>query len=725
MNTGFLDSSLIEINEHKMNMDASLKALKKYFGYDSFRPMQSEIIENVLNKNDSLVLMPTGGGKSICFQIPAIVQEGICIVVSPLISLMKDQVDSLNGNGIKAAFLNSSISNKEQYQLELLAMNGLLKLIYISPEKLLSQGFLSFLKRLKINLFAIDEAHCISSWGHDFRPEYTKLSFLKENFPDIPIMALTATADKLTRKDIVSQLNLNDAKIFVSSFDRPNISLSVFPGQNRAKNIINFIMARKGQSGIIYCLSRKNTESLAQKLQEVGINADFYHAGLSAEERSLVQDRFIKDEVQIVCATIAFGMGIDKSNVRWVIHYNLPKNIEGYYQEIGRAGRDGLKSEAILFYTFADIINLKTFIEESSQKELQNAKLERIKQYADSMICRRKILLNYFGENILENCDNCDICKNPPVYIDGTIITQKVLSALWWIKRLEKKVSSGLLIDILRGSSKSDIFENNFQSIKTYGTGKDITYVDWQSYIVQILNLGFIDIAYDDNYTLRLTEASKNVLYENLKVNLIDPKVVRQNTEENTQKFPSKDDLLFDNLFEILRQIRKDISEAENKAPYMILNDATLNEIARKKPTSESQMKNISGIGEVKYEKYGEILINAVLNFKKLQSVEKPKNSTYNETFDLYQEGLSIEDIAAKRELTPSTIYGHFAYLYENNFQIDVYKFLTHKEMNLVFNAIKHFKYEFKLKDIHTYLEEKVDYGKIKIGIIHHNKKIS
>ncbi|MFN8673510.1 MAG: DNA helicase RecQ [Candidatus Sericytochromatia bacterium] len=718
-----------------MDIEEALKALKKYYGYDKFRPMQEEIIQSVFDGKDSLVLMPTGGGKSLCFQIPAIVQDGLCIVISPLISLMKDQVDSLNSNGIKSAFINSSLTSKQQFQLEVMAKRGFFKLIYISPERLLSEGFLSFLKKLKINLFAIDEAHCISAWGHDFREEYTKLSFLKENFPEIPVMALTATADKLTRKDIVSQLNLENPEIFISSFDRPNISLSVFPAQERTRNIINFINTRKGQAGIIYCLSRKGAESLARKLQDSGINADYYHAGLSSEDRNSVQDNFIKDKIQIICATIAFGMGIDKSNVRWVIHYNLSKNIESYYQEIGRAGRDGLKSEAILFYTFADLLNIKTLIEESSQKELHNAKLERMKQYADSLICRRKILLNYFGENLLENCNNCDVCKNPPVYLDGTEITQKVLSALWWIKKMDKKVSSGLLIDILRGTSRFEILSNEFHKIKTYGAGKNISHADWQSYIIQIINLGFIDIAYDHNYVLALTEASREVLYNNLKVQLIDPKIIRKATEENTQKFETKKDLLFDSLFERLRTLRKQISEEENIPPYRVFSDATLNDIVDKKPTSKLKMRNVSGIGELKYEKYGEKFLEVVREFlgftsddnlddEILKAKNKPKTDTLAETLILYKQGLSVEEIAEKRELSISTIWGHIASLHETTFDIDIYKFVDHKEMNLIFKAIKYFNYEYKLKDIFAFLEEKIDYNKIKLAISHHNKTI-
>lgn len=709
-------------------MNKELQALKKYFGYTEFRPLQADIIEHTLDGKDSLVLMPTGGGKSLCFQIPAIVKEGLCIVVSPLISLMKDQVDSLKSNGIDSEFLNSSLSYEEQTVIEKKCLRGEIKILYVSPEKILSERFLYFLKKLKINLFAIDEAHCISSWGHDFRPEYTKLSFLKENFNNVPIMALTATADRITRRDIINQLNLENYKMFVSSFDRANISLAVLPGQNRIKNITNFIMSRKNTSGIIYCLSRKTCESTAEKLRDVGINAEFYHAGLSSEERNEIQERFIKDQTQVICATIAFGMGINKPDVRWVIHYNLPKNIEGYYQEIGRAGRDNLKSEAVLFYTFADIMNLKKMNEESSQKELQNIKLDRMQQYAESMICRRKLLINYFGEAFNHNCDNCDICKNPPNYIDGTTIAQKALSAVWWLNKENKKVSQGILIDILRGSNKKHIIENNYNLIKTYGAGQDISYLDWQNYITQILNLGFIDIAYDENYILRFTESSKKVLSGEIKVNLIDAKNYKLLMEENIKKQSIKPVSINDSLLESLKALRKEIAQKENIPPYMVFGDVTLEQMAKERPITENHLKRISGVGEKKFEKYGDTFINAIFDFTKKQSDEKEgtvRNATYIQTFELYKQGLLIPDIATKRDLSEATITNHLAFLYENNYDIDLYKFIEPKEMNKVFNTVKKLGKDSKLKDIYESLEQKIDYNKIRFGIAYYNKKVN
>ncbi len=707
-------------------MDLSLKSLKKYFGYESFRPLQDQVIANVLDKKDSVVLMPTGGGKSICFQIPAIVEEGICIVISPLISLMKDQVDSLKSVGISSHFLNSSIDHEEQNIIERLCLNGSVKILYVSPEKALSSGFMYFLKKLNINLFAIDEAHCISSWGHDFRPEYTKLSILKEHFSEIPMIALTATADRLTRKDIITQINLDNPKMFVSSFDRPNISLSVLPGQNRRKTIINFIMSRPNSSGIIYCLSRKGCEAMSEKLRDVGINSEYYHAGLSSEKRNDVQERFIKDKTQVICATIAFGMGINKPDVRWVIHYNLPKNIEGYYQEIGRAGRDGLKSEALLFYTFADVKTLKEMLNESTQRELQTIKLERMQQYAESMICRRKILLNYFGENTDKNCGNCDICKNPPKYIDGTIIAQKALSAIWWLSKENKKVGQGILIDILRGSHRKEIVEHEYNKIKTFGLGTDITYNDWQYYLTQILNLGFIDIAYDENYTLKFTESSKKVLSGETKVNLIDAQNFKRAIQENIKKQANKQVSSTDDLFEHLRKLRMSLAESENIPPYMVFGDTTLEQMASERPVTESHLRRISGVGEKKFEMYGEIFINAIFEFIKIQTREKtPKIKTQLETYNLFKKGLSIAEISKERGLSQNTINTHIVFMYEMGEDIDPYKFVSLKEMNLIINAIKKLGRECKLKEIFEELNSEIDYDKIHFGVAYFKKKFS
>jgi ATP-dependent DNA helicase RecQ len=489
----------------------SRQVLKDYFGYDSFRPLQEDIISSVLNKKDTVVLMPTGGGKSLCFQVPALVEDGVCLVISPLIALMKDQVLALRTNGIAAAALNSTLAPHEAAALLRDCADGKIRILYISPEKLLADiGMLRSI--LKISFIAIDEAHCISSWGHDFRPEYTQLHQLRVLMPGIPLLALTATADKVTRKDIINQLRLEDPAVFIASFNRPNISLSVrsaVTGRDKMREITSFILARRDQPGIIYCMSRKSTEELAEKLRKEGISATAYHAGLSNELRDTAQEDFINDRVRIICATIAFGMGIDKSNVRWVMHYNLPKNMESYYQEIGRCGRDGQPADALLFYNVGDLVFLSKIAGESGQRELNIAKLNRIQQFAEAMNCRRKILLGYFGEAMHENCGNCDVCKNPVPLIDGTIIAQMALSAAI---RTKEQVATGMLIDILRGSSKTEIYQKNFHTIKTYGAGKKYSFHEWQHYILQLLNLGVFELAYDEGFSLKVTAYGREIL---------------------------------------------------------------------------------------------------------------------------------------------------------------------------------------------------------------------
>lgn len=606
-----------------MNLDKAKLALKRYFGYDQFRPLQADIIRAIFSGKDALVLMPTGGGKSVCFQIPAVTLPGTCIVVSPLISLMKDQVEGLRANGIAAAFINSAIDSREQLRVEESFYAGELNLLYVSPEKLVSGNFVSILKRGKINLFAIDEAHCISAWGHDFRPEYTQMGMLKQHFPKVPVVALTATADKLTRKDIVDQLKLEEPGIFIASFDRPNLSLEVRPGQQRLQQIEDFVRKHPKQAGIIYTLSRKATEDIADKLKQKGFKAEAYHAGLSPDRRSKIQDHFINDNLHIICATVAFGMGIDKSNVRWVIHYNLPKNLEGYYQEIGRAGRDGAKADTLLFYSFADVSMLRDIIqngENAAQNEIQLVKLERMQQYAESLACRRRILLAYFSENLSENCGNCDICRNPPQSIDGTVIAQKALSAVY---RLNEQVPMGMLIDVLRGSGRREIKQLGYDTIKTYGAGRDFSQWDWQHYLMQLINLGYLEVAYDAANVLRLTSASQDVLFKNRSVELIKPTSYKERQEQEQAnaktKAPTqlKKERLRDELFEHLRQIRKEIAQKEGIPPYLIFSDATLEEMAFSKPQTEDDMLAVSGVGEKKLVQFGYRFIKAIRNYEK------------------------------------------------------------------------------------------------------------
>ncbi len=740
-----------------------LQTLKTYFGYDSFRPLQEDIIRHLMDRKDALVLMPTGGGKSICYQLPALLSEGTAVVVSPLISLMKDQVETLCANGIAAGALNSNNDETENAslrracmegklklsplislmkdQVETLCANGIaagalnsnndetenaslrracmegkLKLLYISPEKLLTEanyllrdmhislfaideahcisqwghdfrpeytqmGILHqqfppeanyLLRDMHISLFAIDEAHCISQWGHDFRPEYTQMGILHQQFPRVPIIALTATADKITREDIIKQLCLNQPRVFISSFDRPNLSLTVkrgyqqkekskaildfiarHPGESgiilnqprvfissfdrpnlsltvkrgyqqkeKSKAILDFIARHPGESGIIYCMSRSKTETVAQMLQKQGIKSAVYHAGLSPARRDEAQDDFINDRVQVVCATIAFGMGIDKSNVRWVIHYNLPKSIESFYQEIGRAGRDGMPSDTLLFYSLADLILLTKFATDSGQQSINLEKLQRMQQYAEADICRRRILLSYFGENTTCDCGNCDVCKNPPERFDGTIIVQKALSA---IARSEQQIGTGILVDILRGNMSSEVTERGYHRLKTFGAGREVPARDWHDYLLQMLQLGYFEIAYNENNHLKITQSGTDVLFGRARALLVT--IRREEAVQTTRgrkrkaTVPTKELPLglpnteSGELFEALRTLRKRLADQEALPAYIVLSDKVLHLLSTSRPTTIEEFGNISGIGEYKKKKYGKEFVELIRKY--------------------------------------------------------------------------------------------------------------
>lgn len=601
-----------------------LQTLKTYFGYDSFRPLQEDIIRHLMDRKDVLVLMPTGGGKSICYQLPALLSEGTAVVVSPLISLMKDQVETLCANGIAAGALNSNNDETENASLRRACMEGKLKLLYISPEKLLAEANY-LLRDMHISLFAIDEAHCISQWGHDFRPEYTQMGILHQLFPQVPIIALTATADKITREDIIKQLHLNQPRIFISSFDRPNLSLTVKRGyqqKEKSKAILDFIARHPGESGIIYCMSRSKTESVAQMLQKHGIRSAVYHAGLSPARRDEAQDDFINDRVQAVCATIAFGMGIDKSNVRWVIHYNLPKSIESFYQEIGRAGRDGMPSDTLLFYSLADLILLTKFATDSGQQSINLEKLQRMQQYAESDICRRRILLSYFGENTTCDCGNCDVCKNPPERFDGTIIVQKALSA---IARSEQQIGTGILVDILRGNMSPEVTERGYHRLKTFGAGREVPPRDWHDYLLQMLQLGYFEIAYNENNHLKITQSGTDVLFGRAHAQLVT--ICREETVQAAKgrrrkaTVPTKELPLglpnteSEELFEALRTLRKRLADQEALPAYIVLSDKVLHLLSTSRPTTIEEFGNISGIGEYKKKKYGKEFVELIRKY--------------------------------------------------------------------------------------------------------------
>lgn len=711
-----------------------LEILQKQFGYTSFRLHQEAIIQSVLDRKDTFVLMPTGAGKSLCYQIPALMLDGITVVVSPLIALMKDQVDALRLNGIAAAYINSTQTWQEQEDILRAAREKKLKLLYLAPEKLLgnSMAFLHTLEAFGISLIAIDEAHCISHWGHDFRPEYRMLANVKAAFPDVPVIALTATADKLTQDDIVEKLDLKDPSIFISSFNRPNIRYSVERKRSDVfANLLNFLNKHTDDSGIIYCLSRKSTEALADDLALHGFSALPYHAGMDREQRTKNQEMFLRDEVKIIVATIAFGMGIDKSNVRYVVHMDLPKNIESYYQETGRAGRDGLDSEALLFYSPGDVMKLKKFAQienNPEQTEILTNKVEQMGRYGELRSCRRRYLLNYFDEATGEHCGNCDVCLSRGEMFDATELSRKVLSA---VVVLGERYGAHYVIDFLKGSSSAKM-QPRHTSIDTFGSGADITRQAWEKLILDLLEHGYLRRS-EEHRVLLLTDNGKAVLKGTGKVYLPKRKEgspVWRELEGSKLTHESE-------LYDTLKDVRRTLAREENVAAYIVLSDATLLEMATYLPQNLLHLSRITGFGDMKLQKYGADFLSAInahctkyqlttridlkSSKKQYQSTRPRVSQTQQQTLTLFQQGHSIEEIATLRKISTGTVEGHLA-IYVEHGKLEADELVDPEKLAVIRDAIDYIGGTL-LTPIKNYLGTDYSYGEIRFAMAERRSK--
>ena len=705
--------------------------LKQYFGFTSFRPLQEEIIRDALAGKDVFALLPTGGGKSLCFQLPAMAQPGLTVVVSPLIALMKDQVDALQASGVPATFLNSSLAAGESRARLRGLHNGQYRLLYAAPERLMLSGVMSDLQRWNVNLLAVDEAHCISEWGHDFRPEYRQLADLRQLFPTVPMMALTATATERVRKDIVTLLKLREPSCYVASFNRPNLTYRVFAKNKPYQQVLEFVRGRPRESGIVYCQSRKSTESVAQRLNEDGVKARPYHAGLTTKERTEHQELFLRDEVRVICATIAFGMGINKPNVRFVLHYDLPKNIEGYYQETGRAGRDGLPSECVLLFSAGDVVKQTSFIDEKPdprEQQIARAQLQQMVHYAESAGCRRRVLLGYFGEPLeRESCDGCDNCLSPRQTFDGTLAAQKFLSCVYRIReRTRFGVGLNHVIEVLTGADTEKIRRWGHEQLSTYGIGTEHTRPEWGAIGRELVRLGHLRQTSEKFSVLELTPEGLAVLKERRRVTLTKPISAPEPKAHRAGEIAC-DEVLF----ERLRQVRKRLADERGVPPYIVFSDVSLRQMARQYPVSEGEFARISGVGEKKLREFGEVFLAEIAahlgtNPRQIfadDSFALPAplpgraglGDTARETLRCFRAGASVEQIAAQRQLTPGTIYGHLTEAARIGEPIDLSRFFTVAELCEVAGAFNRPSDTGGLTGVFEALGGRYDYHRLRI----------